>query len=145
MREQPAGSVTLVFTDIEGSTALLLEFGEEAYRDALTEHRRVVREAFASGYEVDEEGDAFLYALSGPRRRRCEPRGGSWEPSSQRRPRRIPAICFGAQPLLSRSSDGRKTAMSAPRPGGDGEAVDSCGRRARLIMVVARNRCPMVQ
>jgi predicted ATPase/class 3 adenylate cyclase/Tfp pilus assembly protein PilF len=63
MREQPTGSVTLVFTDIEGSTRLLHELGAEAYRDALAEHRRVVREAFASGYEVDEEGDAFFYAF----------------------------------------------------------------------------------
>ena len=63
MREQPTGSITLVFTDIEGSTRLLRELGEEAYRDALAEHRRVVREAFAAGYEVDEEGDAFFYAF----------------------------------------------------------------------------------
>jgi predicted ATPase/class 3 adenylate cyclase len=64
MREQPTGSVTLVFTDIEGSTRLLRELGAEAYRDALGQHRRVVREAFTSGYEVDEEGDAFFYAFS---------------------------------------------------------------------------------
>jgi predicted ATPase/class 3 adenylate cyclase len=64
MREQPSGSVTLVFTDIEGSTRLLRELGEEGYRDALAAHRRVVREAFASGYEVDEEGDAFFYAFT---------------------------------------------------------------------------------
>ena len=63
MREQPTGSITLVFTDIEGSTRLLHELGEEAYRDALAEHRRVVREAFSAGYEVDEEGDAFFYAF----------------------------------------------------------------------------------
>jgi predicted ATPase len=63
MREQPAGSVTLVFIDIEGSTRLLRELGDAAYRDALAKHRRVVREAFASGYEVDEEGDAFFYAF----------------------------------------------------------------------------------
>jgi predicted ATPase len=63
MREQPAGSVTLVFTDIEGSTRLLRELGEAAYSDALGQHRPVVREAFASGYEVDEEGDAFFYAF----------------------------------------------------------------------------------
>ena len=63
MREQPAGSITLVFTDVEGSTRLLHELGGDAYRDALAEHRRVVREAFAAGYEVDEEGDAFFYAF----------------------------------------------------------------------------------
>ena len=63
MPEQPSGSVTLVFTDIEGSTRLLKNLGDAAYRDALAEHRRVVRKAFASGYEVDEEGDAFFYAF----------------------------------------------------------------------------------
>jgi len=63
---QPAGSVTLVFTDIEGSTKLLSEFGTEPYREALAEHRRIVREACArySGYEVDYEGDAFFYAFA---------------------------------------------------------------------------------
>ena len=63
---QPAGTVTLVFTDIEGSTRLLEELGAEAYRDVLAEHRRVVREACAphDGYEVDTEGDAFFYAFA---------------------------------------------------------------------------------
>ena len=63
---QPSGTVTLVFTDIEGSTRLLDELGMDAYRDALAEHRRIVREACArySGYEVDYEGDAFFYAFA---------------------------------------------------------------------------------
>ena len=63
---QPSGTVTLVFTDIEGSTKLLDELGMDAYRDALAEHRRIVREACGhySGYEVDYEGDAFFYAFS---------------------------------------------------------------------------------
>ena len=62
---QPSGPVTLVFTDIEGSTRLLEELGVDGYREALAEHRRVVREACArhSGYEVDYEGDAFFYAF----------------------------------------------------------------------------------
>jgi predicted ATPase/class 3 adenylate cyclase len=66
MERQPSGTVTLVFTDIEGSTQLLEELGVDAYRVALGEHRRVVREACAgySGYEVDYEGDAFFYAFS---------------------------------------------------------------------------------
>jgi class 3 adenylate cyclase len=67
--KQPSGTVTLVFTDIEGSTQLLHELGQQAYREALAEHRRVVREAFAAGYEVDYEGDAFFYAF--PRVRTC--------------------------------------------------------------------------
>jgi class 3 adenylate cyclase len=63
---QPSGTVTLVFTDIEGSTRLLHELGQTVYREALAEHRRVVREAFAraDGYEVDYEGDAFFYAFA---------------------------------------------------------------------------------
>ena len=56
----------MVFTDIEGSTRLLSELGQEAYREALGEHRRLVREAFGrfQGYEVDYEGDAFFYAFA---------------------------------------------------------------------------------
>ena len=63
---QPSGEVTLVFSDIEGSTRLLETLGTEAYREALSEHRRIVREAYAnySGYEVDYEGDAFFYTFS---------------------------------------------------------------------------------
>jgi predicted ATPase/class 3 adenylate cyclase len=65
---QPTGTVTLVFTDIEGSTRLLEEMGTEAYREALARHRTVVRSACArhSGYEVDYEGDAFFYAFPTP-------------------------------------------------------------------------------
>ena len=65
MVEQPSGTVTLVFTDIEGSTRLLHEVGEEAYREALGQHRRIVREACGrhGGYEVDYEGDSFFYAF----------------------------------------------------------------------------------
>ena len=63
---QPVGTVTMVFTDIEGSTRLLEELGTDAYLAALAEHRRIVREACArhDGYEVDYEGDAFFYAFA---------------------------------------------------------------------------------
>ena len=43
---QPAGQVTLVFSDIEGSTKLLEELGTEVYRNALAEHRRIIRAAY---------------------------------------------------------------------------------------------------
>jgi class 3 adenylate cyclase len=64
--EQPSGVVTFVFTDIEGSTRLLLELGPEPYRQVLAEHRAVVRAAFGGrgGYEVDYEGDSFFYAFA---------------------------------------------------------------------------------
>ena len=44
--ELPSGSVTLLLTDIEGSTRLLNELGAEAYEEALAEHRSLLREAF---------------------------------------------------------------------------------------------------
>jgi class 3 adenylate cyclase len=64
--EQPCGTVTLVFTDIEGSTRLLTELGVNAYRYALTEHRECLRAAFARyhGYEVNVLGDGLFYAFS---------------------------------------------------------------------------------
>jgi len=62
---QPSGTVTFVFTDVEGSTTLLDGLGAEAYREALAEHRSVLREVFDahSGYEVDEAGDGLFYAF----------------------------------------------------------------------------------
>lgn len=61
----PTGTVTFVFTDVEGSTALLNELGAEAYADALADHRAVVREACIrnGGVEVDTQGDAFFFAF----------------------------------------------------------------------------------
>ena len=64
MRELPSGTVTLLFTDIEGSTRLLHELGDQ-YADALAEHRRILRETFSAhgGAEVDTQGDAFFVAF----------------------------------------------------------------------------------
>ncbi len=61
----PSGTVTFLFTDVEGSTRLLHELGAEDYAEALAEHRRVIREACASGggVEVDTQGDAFFFAF----------------------------------------------------------------------------------
>jgi predicted ATPase len=61
----PSGTVTFLFTDVEGSTRLLHELGAEAYAEALAGHRRVIREACAAegGVEVDTQGDAFFFAF----------------------------------------------------------------------------------
>jgi class 3 adenylate cyclase len=63
--ELPTGTVTFLFTDVEGSTRLLHELGAEGYASVLAEHRRVVREACAAegGVEVDTQGDAFFFAF----------------------------------------------------------------------------------
>ena len=65
MRELPTGTVTLLFTDIEGSTRLLQQIGHR-YDDILTECRQLLRAAFHqwNGYEVDTQGDAFFVAFA---------------------------------------------------------------------------------
>jgi class 3 adenylate cyclase len=65
VRELPTGTVTFLFTDIEGSTNLLREL-RDGYADALGEHRWALRAAFAAhdGVEVDTQGDAFFVAFS---------------------------------------------------------------------------------
>jgi predicted ATPase/class 3 adenylate cyclase len=64
-RDLPSGTVTFLFTDVEGSTKLLHELGAEGYAEALATHRRILREAFAAhgGVEVDTQGDAFFVAF----------------------------------------------------------------------------------
>ena len=61
----PDGTVTLLFTDVEGSTKLLHALGAAGYGEALAEHRRALREAFQrhGGVEVDTQGDAFFFAF----------------------------------------------------------------------------------
>jgi predicted ATPase/class 3 adenylate cyclase len=62
----PTGTVTFLFTDVEGSTKALHDLGDESYATALAEHRRIVRRACAreDGVEVDTQGDAFFFAFS---------------------------------------------------------------------------------
>src|SRR5437660_2273373 len=64
-RDLPTGTVTFLFTDVEGSTRLLHEVGADEYADALAEHRRILRQAFGAhgGVEVDTQGDAFFVAF----------------------------------------------------------------------------------
>ncbi len=65
MATLPGGTVTFVFTDIEGSTRLLQELGDEAYGRVSGDHRRLVREAFGAhgGTEIDTQGDAFFFSF----------------------------------------------------------------------------------
>jgi class 3 adenylate cyclase len=58
-RDLPSGTVTFLFTDIEGSTKLLQELGPQTYAIVLGEHLRVLREAFTrrGGVEVDTQAD----------------------------------------------------------------------------------------
>jgi predicted ATPase/class 3 adenylate cyclase/DNA-binding CsgD family transcriptional regulator len=65
MPDLPTGTVTLLFSDIEGSTPLLERLGER-YAGVLAEYRQVLRRVFQewNGYEVDMQGDAFFTAFA---------------------------------------------------------------------------------
>src|SRR5260370_37351624 len=67
MPELPVGTLTLLFTDMEGSTRLLQQVGER-YADILQACRRVLRTAFGQwhGQEVDTQGDAFFLVFARP-------------------------------------------------------------------------------
>jgi class 3 adenylate cyclase len=61
----PAGTVTFLFTDIEGSTQLMRELGD-GYGEVLDDHRRLLREHLGSagGREIDTQGDAFFFSFT---------------------------------------------------------------------------------
>ena len=61
----PQGTVTFVFTDIEGSTELLKRLGDR-YADVVATHRRILREEFGrrDGVEMDTQGDAFFFSFA---------------------------------------------------------------------------------
>ena len=65
MPNLPSGTVTFLFSDIEASTSLLKQLGDDPYGELLAAHRRLVRETFArfGGQEIDTQGDAFFYSF----------------------------------------------------------------------------------
>ena len=67
MEDRPSGTVTFLFTDIEGSTVLLRQL-RDAYGDVLATHGRLLRQAFegAGGQEIDTQGDSFFVAFRRP-------------------------------------------------------------------------------
>jgi YVTN family beta-propeller protein len=62
--ELPIGTVTFLFTDIEGSTQLLKQM-RDRYGEALEDHQQILREAFVEhgGHEIDTQGDSFFVAF----------------------------------------------------------------------------------
>jgi YVTN family beta-propeller protein len=63
--ELPRGTVTFLFTDVEGSTKLLDALGSVSYHEVLTSHQRLLRGVFAAhgGREIDTHGDSFFVAF----------------------------------------------------------------------------------
>ncbi len=68
MHDRPRGTVTFLFTDIEGSTRILSAIGPELYGELLGVHQDVIRGAIAAhaGHEIDTQGDAFFVAFGRP-------------------------------------------------------------------------------
>jgi predicted ATPase/class 3 adenylate cyclase len=68
MDDRPRGTVTFLFTDIEGSTRILGAVGPERYKELLDRHQELIRTAIAAhrGHEVDTQGDAFFVAFERP-------------------------------------------------------------------------------
>jgi class 3 adenylate cyclase len=65
LTDLPSGTVTFLFTDIEGSTRLLRAVGSERYAQALADQERLLKTAFSGsgGQEIDTQGDAFFVAF----------------------------------------------------------------------------------
>jgi class 3 adenylate cyclase len=68
-RTSPDGAVTILFTDIEGSTEMLERLGDDAWIEVLRTHNRLVREVVAryDGNEVKSQGDGFMIAFASAR------------------------------------------------------------------------------
>ena len=100
MRELPSGTVTFLFTDVEGSTRLLHELGAEGYADRLADHRRIIRQASADegGVEVDTQGDAFFVAF--PQAERAARAADAITKSLADGPMRVRIGLHTGQPLL---------------------------------------------
>lgn len=66
MPDLPSGTVTFVFSDLEGSTRLLKQLGDEQFTQLLANHRALLREIFGrhGGNEIDTQGDAFFYSFA---------------------------------------------------------------------------------
>ena len=79
--ELPVGTVTFLFTDIEGSTRLLKQL-RDRYGETLADHQTILREAFSKhgGHEIDTQGDSFFVAFVEPRMR-SPPRSTARSPS----------------------------------------------------------------
>jgi class 3 adenylate cyclase/DNA-binding CsgD family transcriptional regulator/tetratricopeptide (TPR) repeat protein len=64
-RDLPSGTVTFLFSDMEGSTRLLKQLGRDSYGELLAAHNALLRDAFTSngGIEIDRQGDAFFFVF----------------------------------------------------------------------------------
>jgi class 3 adenylate cyclase len=146
VREPPSGTVTLLFTDIEGSTRLLTRLGER-YAGLLEDHHRLLREAITAnaGYEVDSEGDAFFVAFArAGTRLRCAAQA-QWALESHSWPEGLPVrVRMGLHTGESLVSSGRCIGLDVHRAarvmssGHGGRCWSASRRRSSCVRSCAR-------
>ena len=118
----PTGTVTFLFTDVEGSTRLLHEHGA-GFADLLAEHRRALRDSFTShgGVEVDTQGDAFFVAF--PRAADAITAAAEARHALESGPIRVRMGIHTGEPIVTDEGyvgiDVHRAARSSPRPPAD--------------------------
>ncbi len=135
MSQLPSGTVTLLFSDIEGSTALLKRLGA-AYEEALQGQRMVLRKAWAGygGTELGTEGDSFYVvfptaegAVGAAAQGQRDLAGFQWPGGEQVRVRM--GIHTGYQPCMTVRMSGWTSTGPRVSPGLPTVARCSCPRR----------------
>ena len=142
MVDLPSGTVTFLFTDIEGSTRLLDELGAAAYERALGDHRKALRAVFAAcgGVEVDTQGDGFFVAF-----RRADDAlaaAARFTPALQGLPLRVRTGIHTGEPLISEEGSVGNDVHRAARiaaVGHGGQTVVSHTTRALVPDVALRD------
>lgn len=116
----PDGTVTILFSDIEGSTQLNEELGDDAFVKLLTEHDRLVRSQVErhGGTVVKSQGDGFMVVFASPRDALAAACAIQRKASSGRRARRAQVrvrIGINCGPVVARDGDyfGRNVAKAA--------------------------------
>ncbi len=98
----PEGTVTILFSDIEGSTAANERLGDRRWLEVLRAHNRIVRREVAAqrGFEVKCQGDGFMIAFGSARRAALAPWAcnGPWASTPRPTPRKRCGSASGSIP-----------------------------------------------
>ena len=134
MPELHRGTVTFLFTDIEGSTRLLQRLGGE-YAEVLSEQQRILRAAFAAhgGYEVDSQGDSFFVSFQTAKDAVAAAVDGQRDLAAQAWPEGVRGP--GADGVAHRGAAGRRRALCGDRGASGGPDRGGRPRRAGVVVV----------
>src|SRR5437867_11338872 len=117
MPDLPNGTLTLVFTDVEGSTELVRRLGD-AYAELLDDHRRLLRDAVAEagGHVVDHRGDEFFVVFEDARKAAAATLQAQLASAALEWPSGVEArVRMGLQPGAPTCRDGSLQGLDIPR------------------------------